>query len=121
MRRTILAAAALLVLSACATAEPVVVDEEPAAEVLDNSYEAQVERAANAALAAEPRDSLPRGIEVVVESVEEAGANIFYKVQLLTAKNRRREEDYVLYGQCSPTDIATCAEQIVAAARMLQE
>lgn len=118
MRISPLVMAALL--AACATAEPE--PEAPSSEEVlgpTERYGPLIEQEASARLAQEPADAVPSGIEVTVLSVEETAAGLFYNAELSTPSRRRRDEDYVIYGQCAAADIAACANQIVSGARML--
>ena len=119
MLRPIAPIVALALLAACATAAP-----EPEEIVETGATETpaeQIERIAMERLGQELEGTLPEGLQVNVIEIEELEAGLFYKVELVTAKGRRREQDYVLYGQCQPTDIPHCADQVVSAARMLKE
>ena len=119
MRKFAVVAAALALLSACATAEPEpeIVAETPAPET---SAE-QIERLAMEGLALQREGSLPAGLQVSILELEEVGGAFVYKVELLTGERRRSDRNYVLYGQCPRTDMVRCADQIVAAARMLKD
>ena len=115
-----LAAMALLLLAACATApaKPVKPVEAPAAA--QDDYSVQIERRADEMVAANPA-AVPSGLEVTVLSVEQVAAGLFYKVQLRTPEHRgHAAQEYVIYGQCQPTDIDRCASQIISGAKMLR-
>ncbi|HYG26582.1 MAG TPA: hypothetical protein VD906_06730 [Caulobacteraceae bacterium] len=120
MLKSIAVAAALGLLAACATAEP-----ETAEPVVDTPVEAaqadQIEQLAAERLAREPEGALPSGLQVSILDVEEEADGLSYKVELFNAERRRGEENYVLYGQCPPAELARCADQIAAAARMLKD
>jgi hypothetical protein len=119
MRKPPLISAALLLLGACATAPA---EPEPLAEEvlgITERYGPLIESAANALVAAEPAGSVPAGLQINVRSVEETDAGLFYNAELHAPGRRRREEDYVIYGQCAASDLTACASQIVAGARML--
>lgn len=119
MRRGPLSLAALLLLAACATAP------EPRAEAVDAApgaterYAPLIERQAMELAGAEPAGALPPGLEISVLSVDETQAGLFYSAELRAPARRRRDEEYVIYGQCAATDLAACASQIVSGARML--
>jgi hypothetical protein len=110
--------ALLLLLTACATAPASPVEAPAAAQ---DDYSIQIERRANALIAADP-DTAPPGLEVTVLSVDETASGLFYKVQLRTPQRRgRNAEDYVIYGQCQAADIDRCAHQVIDGARMLKK
>ena len=120
MSRGPLILAALLTLTACATAapEPRV---EPVEEVSGDTerYGPLIEQQAMALVAAEPAGALPSGLQVTILSVEETPAGVFYSAELRAPARRRQEEEYIIYGQCTAADLAACASQIVSGARML--
>ena len=120
MSRGPLILAALLTLTACATAapEPRV---EPVEEVSGDTerYGPLIEQQAMALVAAEPAGALPSGLQVTILSAEETPAGLFYNAELRTPARRGRDEEYVIYGQCQAADLAACASQIVSGARML--
>lgn len=119
MLKPIAAAAVLSLLAACATVEP---EPEPVADTpAEETHAEQIERLVMERLALEPEGSLPSDLQVSVLELEELEAGLFYKVELVTLRARRRGQDYVLYGQCEASDIPRCADQVVAAARMLKE
>lgn len=118
MWRPPLILAALLLTAACATApEPEPVSEEVVG--LTDRYGPLIEAQANEIVAAEPAGVLPEGLQITVLSVEETEAGLFYSAELHVAAPRRRDQEYVIYGQCQPGDLVTCARQLVAGARML--
>lgn len=113
-----LASVAFLFLAACATAPTAPVEAPPTAQ---DDYAIQIERRANAMIAADP-EVVPAGLEVSVLSVDETEGGLFYKVELHTPQRRGRDaQDYVIYGQCGRDDIDRCAEQIVSGAKMLRK
>ena len=121
MRRGPLILAALLALAACATApEPQV---EAAAEEVSGAterYGPLIERRAMELVAAEPAGAVPAGLQITILSVDETPAALFYSAELRApARRRRQEQEYVIYGQCAAADLAGCASQIIAGARML--
>jgi hypothetical protein len=113
-----LATLAFLFLAACATAPAAPVEAPPTAQ---DDYAIQIERRANAMLAADP-GAVPAGLEISVLSVEEARGGLFYKVELSRPERRGREGlEYVIYGQCARDDVDRCAAQIVSGAKMLRK
>ena len=120
MARGPLILAALLTLGACASA-PEPPQAEPVEEVsgATERYGPPIEQQAMALVAAEPAGAMPAGLQITVLSVEETPAGLFYNAELHVPARRRREQDYVIYGQCLASDIPSCASQIVAGARML--
>ena len=120
MRRGPLILAALLTLGACATApEPLQAEPEEEVSGATERYGPPIEQQAMALVAAEPAGAVPPGLEITILSVEETPAGLFYNAELRVPARRRREEDYVIYGQCLASDIPACASQIVSGARML--
>jgi len=107
---------AFLFLAACATA-PVTPAEQPVAA--QDDYSIQLERRANAMIAADP-SVVPADLEITVLSVDQVEAGLFYKVQLRVPHRRGQQQEYVIYGQCEPTDIDRCASQIISGAKMLK-
>ena len=111
------AAWALLLLAACASAPA---EEAPApvqALSATDRYGPLISEAAAALLAAEPKDAVPERLDVAVIEVEEAASELSFEAAL---RRSRREQEYVIYGQCAVDDIPACASQVVAGARMLR-
>lgn len=109
---------AFLFLAACATAPAPPVEESAGAQ---DDYGIQIERRTDQMIAADP-NAVPPGLEVTVLSVDQVPAGLFYKVQLRLPERRGRGAlEYVIYGQCEPTDIDRCASQIISGARMLRK
>ena len=121
MRRGPLSLAALLLLAACATAP------EPRAEAVDAApgaterYAPLIEQQAMKLAGAEPAGAIPSNLQITVTSVDETASGLFYNAELHVPARRRQERDYLLYGQCAATDLATCASQILAGARLLAD
>ncbi|HEX5776802.1 MAG TPA: hypothetical protein VFX95_09005 [Caulobacteraceae bacterium] len=113
--------AALLTLTACATAPEPEPQAKPAAAVsgATERYGPLIEQQAMALVAAEPAGAMPSGLQITIQSVEETPAGLFYNAELHVPARRRREQEYVIYGQCLASDIPACASQIVSGARML--
>lgn len=113
-----LATVAFLFLTACATA-PVKPAEAPPVGAQDD-YSIQIERRTDAMIATDP-GAVPSGLEVTVLSVDQVEAGLFYKVQIRVPRRRGHDvQEYVIYGQCQPTDIDRCAGQIISGAKMLK-
>lgn len=121
MRRPPLILAALAMFAACATApEP---EPELPAEVASATarYGPQIEELAMALVAAEPAGAVPPGLGIAIMSVEETAAGLFYNAEITVPARRREDRDYIIYGQCQASDLASCASQIVSGARMLTD
>ena len=120
MRRSPLILAALLLASACATApDPEVVAQEVSGPT--ERYGPLIEQQAMEMVAAEPAGAIPSNLQITVTSVDETASGLFYNAELHVPARRRQERDYLLYGQCAATDLATCASQILAGARLLAD
>lgn len=120
MRKLPLTLAALALLSACATAPEPEPELPPEIAGPTERYGPLIEQQAMEMVAAEP-GAFPRGLQVSILSVEETPAGLFYNAELHAPAQRREDRDYIIYGQCQASDLASCASQIVSGARMLND
>ena len=119
MRRPPLILAALAMLAACATAPEPQAELPPEVAGPIDGYGPLIEQQAMELVAAEPAGSMPSNLQISVLSVEETAAGLFYNAEINVPSRRREDRDYVIYGQCLASDLASCASQIVSGARML--
>lgn len=123
MRKLLLMLVAVAILGACASAPgPKPEDvEETEAVTLTSIFGPEIEEQAMVLVAAEPAGAMPAGLQILVLSVDGTSAVLFYSAELTLPGRRREDRNYVIYGQCAASDLASCASQIASGARLLKD